>query len=81
MRVIRFALAIITVALISGCSDEFKLTSSTGQSVIVHAATPDRGIEQALPQAQAECQTQGLSAKVQSVPSANTNLYIFECVR
>lgn len=39
------------------------------------------GVEKALVLAQAECERQGLSARVQSVTSPITDRYIFECVR
>lgn len=61
-----------------GCA--VQVTSAGGRTVIVRAGIPDIGVEKALSLAQSECKKQGLSARVQSVTSATTDRYIFECV-
>ena len=67
------------LAAVTGCAAE--VTSAAGRTVIVRAGFPDMGIEKALALAEAECNKQGLSARVQAVTSPMTDRYIFECVR
>ncbi len=58
-----------------------QVTSSGGRTVVVRAAVPDMGVENALVLAEAECAKLGLSARVQAVTTPQTDRYIFECVR
>ena len=66
--------------LVSSCGVQPKVTASGGRAVVVRAAIPDIGVEQALPLAEAECQKQGKSARAQKITSPSSNKYIFECV-
>jgi len=75
------AIAVISTLLttVSGCATQ--VTSASGRTVVVRAGFPDMGVEKALNLAEAECNKQGLSARVQSVTSPTTDRYIFECVK
>ncbi|MEI6514037.1 MAG: hypothetical protein WCO51_12315 [bacterium] len=72
-------LLVLTVATIAGCAAQ--VTSSTPSTVDVRAGVPDMGIEKALELAEAECTKRGLSVRVHSVTSPNTDRYIFDCVK
>lgn len=70
---------LIALMLLSGCAAQ--VTSSTGRTVVVKAAKPDTGVDKALALANAECAKMGLSARVQIIPTPNSDQYIFECVK
>ncbi|MDP1525469.1 MAG: hypothetical protein Q8M20_06645 [Rhodocyclaceae bacterium] len=63
-----------------GCSMQPTVTSSSEGTVVIKAAIPDMGVEQALPLAEAECKKYGLKARVQSLTGPTTDRYIFACV-
>jgi hypothetical protein len=63
---------------LAGCAAA--VTAAGGRTVVVRAGVPDMGIERALTLAEAECRKQGLSDRVQSVTTPNSDRYIFECV-
>ena len=71
---------LLLLPLLASCGVQPKVTASEGRTVVVLAAIPDKGVEQALPLAEPECQKQGKSARVQKITSPNSNKYIFECV-
>ncbi len=75
-------LIIITFSVVTmlGCSTQPKVTSSSEGTVVIKAAIPDMGVEQALPLAEAECEKYGLKARLQSLTSPTTDRYIFACV-
>lgn len=72
-----FALPFLTIL---GCSAQPTVTSSSEGTVVVKAAIPDMGVEQALPLAESECKKYGLKARLQSVTGPSTDRYIFACV-
>lgn len=74
-----FAIAVSVVTAI-GCSTQPTVTSSSEGTVVIKSAIPDRGVEQALPLAEAECKKYGLKARLQSLTSPTTDRYIFACV-
>mgnify|MGYP001323233139 CR=1 FL=1 len=69
-----------TVVTALGCSTQPTVTSSSEGTVVIKAAIPDMGIEQALPLAEAECKKYGLKARLQSLTGPTTDRYIFACV-
>jgi hypothetical protein len=75
---LKLTLAAAAAITVSGCAAE--VTAAGGRTVIVRAGVPDMGVERALILANAECGKQGLSARVQSVTTPNTDRYVFECV-
>lgn len=74
------AISCFSVVTMFGCAMQPKVTSSSEGTVVVRAAIPDMGIEQALQLAEAECKKYGLKARVQSVTDATTDRYIFACI-
>lgn len=71
----------LVLAVVTMTSCAAQITSSTPSTVVVRAGVPDMGVEKALELAEAECAKRGLSARVHSVTSPNTDRYIFDCVR
>ena len=72
-------LTITLLMLGAGCSS--RITLSSGQTIIVRPAFPDKGIEDALSLAEDECKKRGRSARAPSVTSFNSDIYVFKCVR
>lgn len=70
----------IASMVLVGCSTQPTVTSSSEGTVVIKAAIPDMGVEQALPLADAECKKYGLKARLQSLTSPITDRYIFACV-
>jgi len=70
---------VFTVTTIAGCAAQ--ITSSTPGTVVVRAGVPDMGVEKALELAEVECAKRGLSARVHSVTSPNSDRYIFDCAK
>ncbi len=71
---------LFSVITMLGCSMQPTVTSSSEGTVVIKAAIPDMGVEQALSLAEAECKKYGLKARVQSVTGPTTDRYIFACV-
>lgn len=78
-RIYLIAIAFSVVTAL-GCSTQPKVTSSSEGTVVIKAAIPDMGVEQALPLAEAECKKYGLKARLQSLTGPTTDRYIFACV-
>ena len=78
----RIHLLVIAISLFTmlGCSTQPRVTSSSEGTVVIKAAIPDMGVEQALPLAEAECKKYGLNARLQSLTGPTTDRYIFACV-
>ncbi|MDP2823806.1 MAG: hypothetical protein Q8O52_14165 [Sulfuritalea sp.] len=76
----QYSLILVAVATVLGCSAQPTVTSSSEGTVVIKAAIPDMGVEQALPLAEAECKRYGLKARVQSLTGPTTDRYIFACV-
>jgi hypothetical protein len=78
-RFVPLMLLVAVSVLITACAAQ--VTTAGGRTVIVRSGFPDMGLENALVLAQMECEKVGLAARVQSVTSATTDRYIFECLR
>lgn len=69
-----------SATIILGCSTQPTVTSSSEGTVVIKAAIPDMGVEQALPLAESECKKFGMKARLQSLTGPTTNRYIFACI-
>ena len=80
MKQRNLAAIVFSVVTMLGCSTQPTVTSSSEGTVVIKAAIPDMGVEQALPLAEAECKKHGLKARLQSLTGPTTDRYIFACV-
>ncbi len=64
--------------LLSGCAAQ--ITGATPLAVIVKAGFPDKGIEQALALADAECGKYGRRARPVDPMPPSTDRYVFDCI-
>lgn len=80
MKVIASSILISSIVALTGCATQPTVTSSSEGTVVIKSAIPDRGVEQVLPMAEAECKKYGLKARLQSVTTPQTDRYIFACI-